>query len=400
MSNIPGTKRQKLTMDTTFVPNAVQQAMNSLGSAFDVIANHQPSSSFTPITNSCLRRYIVGIESGYEAYGWEPKLIKVKPYQTIYSNNPSLHMFFSMISPQHIIRFMDNLYAFDQDKYDLFKRLLTGAPQGKAGQESDVTVWNTWVELQIRHLPHFSVASYFFLLDDSKQEILMSHQSSQVSPKDGILTTEDCSMFNEFFYEDWYKNKLCNVYPKGSTAIQDFINNNSDERFSRMLNIFDAFDSQFNECFKNILKNDALPENIQYYEHMVCSFSSLPGIHQENLKDQHLVLLLTYQPIENTQFTPGDYQLLNNFKHPNWHMPYLAVRRVFPVVKSGVMHLVNSLSKENFQRILDIFYSIDRLRLETHPSLYESFKKIITNQDWMDDHMIYDQALREFPTRP
>jgi hypothetical protein len=377
MSNTPGTKRQKLTTDTTFVPNTVQQAMNSIGSAFDVIANHQPSSSFTPITNSCLRRYVVGIESGYEAYGWEPKLIKVKPYQTIYSNNPSLHMFFSMLSPQHIIRFMDNLYAFDQDKYDLFKRLLTGAslalldlgserttrlltllkdaPQGKAGQESDVTVWNIWVELQIRHLPHFSVASYFFLLDDSKQEILMGHQSSQVYPKDGILTTEDCSMFNEFFYEDWHKNKLCNVYPKGSTAIQDFINNNSDERFIHMLNIFDAFDSQFNDCFKKILKNDALPENIQYYEHMVCSFSSLPGIHQENLKDPYLVLLLTYQPIEIIQFTPGDHQLLNNFKHPNWHMPYLAVCRVFPVVKSGVMHLVNSLSKENFQRILDLF---------------------------------------------
>ena len=274
-------KRER-TQDITCVSNSVKLAKKSIEpTAFDIIANHQLSPSVIPMTLSCLRRFLVRIERGYEAYRWEPKPLRfeLSEYDYDYSDNPSLHKFFlSMISSQHIIRFMDNLLVFDADKYLLFKRLLKDTSQGKADQELNVTIldryiWKAWVAQQIRYLPHFSVESYFFLLDDSKQEILMGYQPSQASLED--LTSEDCSMFNEFFYEDWYKNKLCNVYPKGSTAIQDFINNNSDERFSRMLNIFNAFDRRFNDCFKNILKNSATPEDIQYYEHIVCSFSSL-----------------------------------------------------------------------------------------------------------------------------
>ena len=74
-------------------------------------------------------------------------------------------------------------------------RLLTklkDAPQGKACQESDVTVWNIWVKLQILRLPDVSVHSYFFLLDDSKLEILRCRQPSQSSLEDPGLTPEDC----------------------------------------------------------------------------------------------------------------------------------------------------------------------------------------------------------------
>lgn len=155
MTDIPTvSKRQK----TTCVLNPTERAKEMLGPAYNVIATHQQSLSFTNMTRSCLIRYLVRIERGYEDYGWEPKpskLHELSEFDYDHSDNPSLHKFFSTMSPQDIIGFMDNLYAFDADKYDLFKRLLTG----KACQESDVTVWKKWVEQQIPHLPHFSVAS-------------------------------------------------------------------------------------------------------------------------------------------------------------------------------------------------------------------------------------------------
>ena len=155
MTDIPTvSKRQK----TTCVLNPTERAKEMLGPNYYVIATHQPSPSFVLMTRSCLIRDLVRFERGYEDHGWEPKpskLYELSEFDYDYSDNPSLDLFFSMMSPQDIIGFMDNLHALDPDKYDLFKRLLTG----KACQESDVTVWKKWVEQQIPHLPHFSVSS-------------------------------------------------------------------------------------------------------------------------------------------------------------------------------------------------------------------------------------------------
>jgi len=242
-----------------------------MSTALNIIANHELSRSVIPMIPSCVIRHCVRIERGYEALRWEPKPLKLElsEYDYDYSDNPSLHKYFLSILPlQHIIRFLDNLFLLDIEKYHLFKRLFSANVT-----MLDCCIWKRWVEQQIRYLHHFSVESYFFLLEDSKQVILMNHQPSQASLEN--LTSEDHLMFNQFFHEDWYEGKLWKVSPKGSTVIQDFINDNSDEKFIRMLNIFNALDQQFYECFKNLLKNDASPENIQYYEHIVCSFSYL-----------------------------------------------------------------------------------------------------------------------------
>jgi hypothetical protein len=386
MTDIPiVSKRQKITC----VPNPTEQAMESLGPAYDVIVNHQPSASFITMNVLCLIRYLVRVEGSFEVLSWEPKEIKVEPHETDYSDDPSLTKFFSKLSPQQIIRFMDNLHVFDPDKYHLFKRLLTG----KACQESDLTVWNTWVNLQILRLPDVSVHSYFFLLDDSKLEILRCRQPSQASLEDPILTPEDFQMFSGFFHEDWYRGRLCRIYPQRNAALQNLFTSMSDEQFRHMLDIFDTFeDRRFSKCFKKLLKNMATPREIQYYEDKVCSFSSLPGVCNMNLKDSHLLSLLTYQPSDGIQIEPNDHTLLAKFQEPDWWKPPLCQSGKFPVVKSGLMDLVNSLSKKDFERILNLFYIID-------PNSYESFKKIITNQDLMDDHMLYEQALKEFPTR-
>jgi hypothetical protein len=389
MTNIPPAKRQKSACEQALD----EQATEILGLNYAVIATHVPSHLFPIINNVCLIRHLVRLDIGYEDNGWESRplrLYELSKFDSDYSDNPSLHKFFSMMSPQHIIRFMDNLHALDSDKYYLFKRLLTG----KACKESDVTVWKKWVEQLISHLPHFSVASYFFMLDDPKLGMLRCRQPSQASLEDPVLTPEDCQMLSSFFHEDWHRGRLCRIYPQRNAALQNLFTSMSDEQFCRMLEIFDTFEDRlFSKCFKKLLENRATPREIQYYQDKVCSFSSLPGVCNVNLKDSHLLSLQTYQPSDGIQIEPNDHTLLAQFQEPDWWKPPLCQSGKFPVVKSGLMNLVNSLSKKDFERILNLFYIIDL-------NSYESFKKIITNQDSMDDHMLYEQALREFPTRP
>jgi hypothetical protein len=135
----------------------------------------------------------------------------------------------------------------------------------------------------------------------------------------------------------------------------------------------------------------------------VRSFSSLPLYHGK-LKDSHVLILENHQPAlpcgssrardapgKEIQLSPSDYPLLAKFREQDWYKPPLCTSGQFPVVKSEVTYLVNSLPNDKFHRILDIFCGINR-------GFYESFKRMLTNQETMDDHRIYDQAVRQFPT--
>ena len=445
-------KRQK--NDET---NPVQLAMAHLGSAYDVVLNHVPSQSFLSMSFKQLISYLVrmeGCEPG--SLWWEPKEIDVKPYDTDYSDDPSLRKLFSMLPHEKITRILDNLYALDQNMYHLLKRLLTGAslalldlgserttrlltllkgaPQGNACQESDDTIWIKWVNAQILRLPktwETSLTSYSMEIGHEKEEALFHHR-----PNTGMqLTQQDAELLCEFYYESRASSgRLGIIYPKNHGMLLQFFNGLSIEDFLYILDVFHALDPQLYESFKRILQFTGSRQDLDYYWNWVRSFSSLP-LYQGKLKDSHVSILENHQqavpcgapfnkvkslvvslkqslshkakpvlseprssragdaPGKEIQLSPSDYSLLAKFQNPDWYRPPLCVSGQFPVVKSEVMCLVNSLSKKDFERILNLFYIID-------PNSYESFKKIITNQDSIDDHMLYDQALREFPTRP
>jgi hypothetical protein len=53
--------------------------------------------------------------------------------------------------------------------------------------------------------------------------------------------------------------------------------------------------------------------------------------------------------------------------------------------------ILRGTTDDQLCRILDIFHSIN-------PSLYDSFKRIITNQESVYDHLIYERAVIKFPS--
>ena len=492
MSHTPHLKRQKVDES-----EAVQQAKEHLGSAYDVVLNHEPSPPSLSMSLNQLIFYFVRME-GYEpgSLWWEPKLIKPKPYDTDYSDDPSLRKLFMMLPHEKITRILDNLYAVNQDMYHLLKRLLTGAPlallepqgkagaslalvesqgkagaplallepqgkacqesddtvwtklkrlltgasqalldpQGKACQESDDTVWTKWVNAQIKRLPETwetSLTSFHFELGFEKELAIHHHQPStayQLTPQDGELLCE-------FYYESRSSSgRLGIIYPKNQGMLSEFFSTLSVEQFIHILDMFHTLNAQFYNSFKRILELEGSREDLEFYWAWVRSFSSLP-LYQGKLKNSHVSILENHQPAlpcgssrardapalpcgapfnkvkslvvlseprssrardalgKEIQLSPSDYPLLAKFREQDWYKPPLCASGQFPVVKSEVMCLVNSLPNDKFHRILDIFSGIN-------PSLYESFKRMLTNQETMDDHRIYDQALRRFPTRP
>ena len=285
MSHTPHLKRQKVDES-----EVVQHAMAHLGSAYDVVLNHVPSQPSLLMSLFQLIFYFVrmeGCEPG--SLWWEPKEIDVKSYETDYSDDPSLRKLFWMLPHEKITRILDNLYALDQNMYHLLKRLLTGAslallePQGKAGQESDDTVWKKWVNRQIKHLPNTwnsSVTSYHFELGFEKELAIHHHQPStayQLTPQDGELLCE-------FYYESRSSSgRLGIIYPKNQGMLWEFFSTLSVEQFIHILDMFHALNAQFYNSFKRILELEGSHEDLEFYWDWLRSFSSLP-LYQGSLK--------------------------------------------------------------------------------------------------------------------
>ena len=355
---------------TTCVPNPTEQAMESLGPAY-VIANHQPSKNlYAPMTKRSLLREITKGDGSVEIVRWVPikKLVRV----------------FSGLDQSQIIRFMDNLHNLYPDKYHLFKRLFT------TGQESAVTEWNTWIMHEISKgiLPHIGVYNTYFRLSLPKLKILYEHLP-RLDLKNFVLEQKDLQFFKIHMKEGgWYKNRLGTIYPNAGPIIQDFINSLPDDEFCYMIHLFNRFNPEFYTSWKAVLNNDADYEQVRYYEDMVCSFSSLPGFCEIELNGSHLSSLETHKPIL-IKTDEADRVLFYKFREPDWRKPELCRTGIFPVVKNALLSLVNSLSIENFERILNIFFTINS-------DLYESFKNIITNKDSIDDHKLYDIILKTF----
>ncbi len=103
----------------------------------------------------------------------------------------------------------------------------------------------------------------------------------------------------------------------------------------------------------------------------------------------HQCILESHQPRASEPLSQQDCDLLARF----YHQSEYDSKMKFPIPKNGLQKVMDALSNDHFDRILDIFLGIN-------PRLYQSFKKMITNQESVEDHRIYDRSVRRFSTRP
>ena len=116
--------------------------------------------------------------------------------------------------------------------------MLKGAPQGKACQESDDTIWTKWVNAQILRLPktwETSLTSYSMEIGHEKEEALFHHR-----PNTGMqLTQQDGELLCEFYYESRASSgRLGIIYPKNHGILLQFFNGLSIEDFLYILDVF------------------------------------------------------------------------------------------------------------------------------------------------------------------
>jgi len=368
-------------------------AWNQLGSKYDVIRNHVPSDFILPMSKIQLMYYFLRMEGCCPgSLFWEPKLIQPIPFTSDYSDDPSLRKMMSQLSSDKVWRILDNLHALNPEMYHLLKMLLIGAPllEPQGCYELNDTVWIQWVTAQISILPktwETSLESLSMELGHLKEVALFHHQPNTEMQ----LTQQNVEILLNFWYESRSSNgHLSIIYPCNHGMLLEYFNRLSVEQFLFILDVFHALDTQLYISFKRILQFEGSRQDLDYYWNWVRSFSSLP-LYQGKLKDSHVQILENHQQGNEIQPSSCDHVLLAMFVNQDWYKPPKCVSGDLPVVKSQIFFLVNSLSNDNFRRILDIFYDINQ-------GLYLSFKRILANQETLDDHRMYDQAVRQFPT--
>ena len=168
-----------------------------------------------------------------------------------------------------------------------------------------------------------------------------------------------------------------------------------DEIFDLLNNLF-VFDPEMYKLLKDLLTGEECDETV--WENWIDKQSErLPSPYELGQLQHKIEISETKKNILNShtplvlRLTLNDIvQLLSVFYHKDER---LMPGYVFPIPKSGLEDVINPLSDDQFNQILDILYHMNT-------SLYESFKRIITNQEVsVVDHRIYDKGVRLFPTR-
>jgi len=157
-----------------------------------------------------------------------------------------------------------------------------------------------------------------------------------------------------------------------------------------ILNALYAVDPRMYQLLKNLITGKE-SDNSTWIKWLRKQCEKIPSPYQlEQLKRQiqlkctQHIILGNHQPRALQPLSQEDCDMLHRFYHQSEYDP----NTKFPIPKSGLQRVMNALSDVEFDRILDILSGINS-------SLYESFKRMITNQESVNDHRIYDQAVHE-----
>jgi hypothetical protein len=191
-----------------------------------------------------------------------------------------------------------------------------------------------------------------------------------------------------WIYKDEYSDCPC---------LQKTFSKLAREKIDNILNNLYVVDSRKYELLKRLLTGKEIDETIwKDWINLKCKSLPSPGdlgqlVHLIELRESQAKILENHRWIEQMQSSPDDRKLLSMFYKDDIYKGRLC--RVYPVNKCRLHCLLDSLSDEQFVRILDIFYSIDS-------GFYESFKRIITNLESTGDHVKYESIVCSFSSLP
>jgi hypothetical protein len=221
--------------------------------------------------------------------------------------------------------------------------------------------------------------------------VIEGHQPSQPS----VMMSED-DILMKFIFED---DGACDTYWASSN-----INSLNDEcllaRFAQMtqeeinnlLNNLNVLDPEMYKSLKKLLTGEENDES-NWKKWIDMKIKDLPSPYYfglvENeilLSDSQTSILENHKPqIVNIDQLERD--LLKKFYYTYDLMPGYKFARY----GNQINPILRGTTDDQLCRILDIFHSIN-------PSLYDSFKRIITNQESVYDHLIYERAVIKFPS--
>jgi hypothetical protein len=212
--------------------------------------------------------------------------------------------------------------------------------------------------------------------------------------------------FNDLFFrfvephgfsdDHWSPIQVSNKKYSDKPCVQKLFSRMTPDEIFNLLNNLFVFDPEMYKLLKDLLTGEECDETV--WENWIDKQSErLPSPyelgqlqHKIEISEMKKNILNSHTPLALRLSQNDIVQLLSVFYHKDER---LMPGYVFPIPKSGLEDVIKSLSYNHLNQILDIFYHMNT-------SLYESFKRIITNQEVsVVDHRIYDKEVRLFPTR-
>jgi hypothetical protein len=258
----PGTiesniKNSKLKLDTTLVSLAIEQ----LGPVYNVIKNHQPSTSFNWSPHDILLLVFVKKHWFFDGQ-WE----NIPIFKDEDKEDLCLQKKFSKMIPEAINNILNKLYEVNSKMYQILKDLLTG-------EESDETAWNEWLNKERKNIPspyELGQLRKTIQLVYSHQCILESHQPRASEP----LSQQDCDLLARFYHQSEYDSKM--KFPIPKSGLQKVMDALSNDQFDRILDIFLGINPRLYVSFKKMITNQESVEDHRIYDQAVRQFSTRP----------------------------------------------------------------------------------------------------------------------------
>jgi hypothetical protein len=221
--------------------------------------------------------------------------------------------------------------------------------------------------------------------------VIKGHQPSPPS-----VMISECNLLRELIKEE---DGGCDKYWASSE-----INSMDDKclfaRFSKMtgeeiynlLNNLNKLDPKMYRLLKKLLTGEENDESI-WKKWIDMKIKYLPSPYYFGLVENEILLSDSQASIlknlipKKVYINQFEKDLLRKFYYTYDLMPGYKFARYGDQINP----ILHGITDDQFCQILDIFYSINQ-------SLYDSFKRIITNQESAYDHIIYERAVIKFPS--
>ena len=213
--------------------------------------------------------------------------------------------------------------------------------------------------------------------------------------------------FNDLFFcfvephglsdEHWSPIQVSNKKYSDKPCLQKQFSRMTPDEIVNLLNNLFVFDPEKYKLLKDLLTGEECDETVwknwidKQSERQPSPYELEQLKYEIKISEAKQEILKRHNPLAPSLFSLNSIiQLLSVFYHTD---DKLMPGYLFPIPKSGLEDVINTLFDEQFEKILDILSNINT-------SLYESFKRIITNQEKsVVDHRIYDKGVRLFPTQ-